>query len=181
LAAALDGLAEVGYDRLSMEEIAARARAGKATLYRRWPSKAALVVDAIVAWREGVAPLAIPDTGSLAGDLAAVADAVPDFNAAAEQQLAVIVGLTCAASRDEALRTALSTHALERPRRAIGEILQRAADRGELASGYDLDLAIDAVIGLNLMQLIRGASITRAFVRRVLFQVLYPVVTGHEA
>jgi AcrR family transcriptional regulator len=49
LAAAFDGLAELGYDRLSMDEIAARAHAGKGALYRRWPSKARLVVDAALA------------------------------------------------------------------------------------------------------------------------------------
>ena len=69
MAAALEGLAEVGYDRLSMGEIAARAHAGKDALYRRWPSKAALVVDAVAAWRQRFAPLTIPDTGSLRGDL----------------------------------------------------------------------------------------------------------------
>ena len=62
--AALEGLAEVGYDRLSMDAIAARAHAGKGALYRRWPSKAALVVDAINAWREARGPLSIPDTES---------------------------------------------------------------------------------------------------------------------
>ena len=55
--AALGGLAELGYDRLSMDEIASRAHAGKGALYRRWPSKAALVVAAVSAWREEQAPM----------------------------------------------------------------------------------------------------------------------------
>ena len=57
LRAALEGLAEYGYDRLTMDEIAARARAGKGALYRRWSSKAALVVDAVIAWRSEKARL----------------------------------------------------------------------------------------------------------------------------
>src|ERR1700685_2090770 len=52
LRATLEGLADLGYDRLSMDEIAARAHAGKGALYRRWPSKAAVVVAAMIAWRE---------------------------------------------------------------------------------------------------------------------------------
>ena len=56
LEAALEGLAERGYDLLTMDEIAARAHAGKGALYRRWPSKAALVADAVLAWREKLGP-----------------------------------------------------------------------------------------------------------------------------
>ena len=88
LSAALEGLAEVGYDRLSMDEIAARAHAGKGALYRRWPSKAALVVAAVMAWREQAAPVTIPDTGSLTGDIDAMIAAVPDFDEAAKRQMA---------------------------------------------------------------------------------------------
>jgi len=178
LAAALDGLAELGYDRLSMEEIAARAHAGKATLYRRWPSKAALIVDAVVAWREGVAPLVLPDTGSLVGDLEALAETFPDFDAPAQQQLAVIIGLVGAASHDEALRTALFTHGFDRPRRALLEILQRAADRGEVPDTRDVDLLTDIVLGFSMMRMLRGATMDRALARRMIFDVLYPLATA---
>ena len=67
--AALELLADVGYDRLTLEAVAARARAGKTTIYRRWSGKAELVVDALVSAK---GPLGFPDTGSLAGDLRAV-------------------------------------------------------------------------------------------------------------
>jgi AcrR family transcriptional regulator len=78
LQAALDGLAERGYDLLTMDEIAARARAGKGAIYRRWPSKAALVADAVVAWRDQLRPSAPPDTGSLRGDVDAMTSSMPD-------------------------------------------------------------------------------------------------------
>src|ERR1700676_2419297 len=81
LRAALDGLADVGYDRLTMDDIAARARAGKGALYRRWPSKAALVIDAVRSWRDTLAPTEIPDTGSLRGDLDALVASVPEWDA----------------------------------------------------------------------------------------------------
>src|SRR5262249_3216468 len=133
LSAALEGLAELGYDRLSMDEIAARARAGKGALYRRWPSKAALVVDALVAWREEFSPILIPDNGSLKEDFEALAASVPDFDEAARQQMGVLLGVAGAASRDSELRAALAANLLERPRRIFSTILRRAVDRGEIA------------------------------------------------
>src|SRR5450755_1432516 len=60
LRAALEGLAELGYDRLSMDDIAARAHVGKAAIYRRWPSKAAVVVGAVAWWREQMGTVAVP-------------------------------------------------------------------------------------------------------------------------
>src|SRR5215218_10242265 len=71
--AAIDTLAEVGFDSMTMDMVAARAKAGKATLYRRWPSKAELVRDAVI-WmsRSSVDLDELPDTGSLRGDLLAL-------------------------------------------------------------------------------------------------------------
>ena len=173
--AALEGLADLGYDRLSMDEIAARAHAGKGALYRRWPSKAALVADAVVAWRDARAPIEIPDSGSLAGDFEAAIAAVPDFDAVARQQMAAFVGLVTAAGRDPELRRALSEGLLARPRRIIGEVLQRAA-RAEI----DLQLVPDILIGLNLMRLLQGETPDREHVRRVLQTIIYPLVTARQ-
>ena len=62
-------LLEVGYDRMSMDAVAARAHASKATIYRRWPGKQELVLDAVKA--RGVGLTVAEDTGSLRGDLVA--------------------------------------------------------------------------------------------------------------
>src|SRR6516162_5698232 len=97
LEAALEGLAERGYDRLTMDEIAARAHAGKGALYRRWPSKAALVADALIAWREQLAPLQTPSTGSLRGDIEAIIEQVPHFTDADRRMMGVISGVATAA------------------------------------------------------------------------------------
>jgi AcrR family transcriptional regulator len=177
LTAALEGLAELGYDRLSMDEIAARAHAGKGALYRRWPSKAALVVAAVMAWREQAAPLTIPDTGSLAGDIDAMIAAVPDFDEAAKRQMAVFVGLAGAASRDPELRTALSTNLLARPRHAIRAVLDRAIAREEIAPQTDLELVPDIVLGLNLLRTLLGDPPDREYISRVLNTIIYPLVT----
>jgi len=178
LAAALDGLAELGYDRLSMEEIAARAHAGKGALYRRWPSKAALVVDAILAWREAQAPMRAPDTGSLLGDFEAMIEAVPEFDEAAKQQIAVFHGLATAASRDPELKAAISTQVLGRPRSLIDEVLQRAVARGEIPAERDLELIPDIIIGLNLVRVMMGEFPDREYVERVLHTIIYPLVTA---
>src|ERR1700679_672658 len=68
--AALELLAEIGYDRLTIDSVAARAHASKTTIYRRWSGKAELVVDALNCLKDS---RPVPDTGSLSGDLDMIA------------------------------------------------------------------------------------------------------------
>jgi AcrR family transcriptional regulator len=178
LQAALDGLADRGYDLLTMDEIAARARAGKGAIYRRWPSKAALVVDAVVAWRDQLRPPAPPDTGSLRGDVEAMISSMPDLGPGQGRQVDVLVGLATAASRDPELRAALYGPVLEQPRRALRDVLDRAAARGEIPAGRDLSLVPDVVIALNVLRFLTGEPPDRGFIRRVFEEVLLPLVTA---
>lgn len=178
LEAALEGLAELGYNRLSMDEIAARAHAGKGALYRRWRSKAALVVDAVIAWRESRAPLQIADTGSLLGDIEAMIDAVPDYDEAAWRQVGVFYGLVTAAGRDSDLRQAIATHIFGRPRRVLAEVFERAMARGEIPTDRDFDLIADVVLGLNFMRISTGRVPDREYLTRVFKTVVYPLLTG---
>ena len=69
LAATMEVLADVGYDRLTMDAVAQRAKASKATLYRRWNGKVSLVIDALHHHHQHDSPPVIVDTGSLRGDL----------------------------------------------------------------------------------------------------------------
>jgi AcrR family transcriptional regulator len=176
--AALDGLAEVGYDRLSMEEIATRAHAGKGALYRRWPSKAALVVDAVVAWREQLAPLSVPNTGSLRGDFEELVATLPTFDAEATERMGVVVGLVTAAGRDPELRAELSHTVLQPPRQALRDPLDRAVARGEIPPGCDVELVADMLIGLNLLRVLLGQPLDAEFVHRVLDTVIFPLVVS---
>src|SRR5205085_8345736 len=74
LEATLQLLQEHGYDRLTLDAVAATARASKATVYRRWPSKAELVLAAFI---EGIRQVAVaPDTGTLRGDLLRLGEVV---------------------------------------------------------------------------------------------------------
>jgi AcrR family transcriptional regulator len=177
LRAALDGLADLGYDRLSMDEIASRAHTGKGALYRRWPSKAAVVVAAMIAWREQTVPLTTPDTGTLKGDIEVIIAAIPDFDQAARQQMAVLIGLASAASRDSELRTALADNLLARPRRLLRDVLEGAVQRGEIDADCDLELLPDIVIGLNILQIMLGETPDRKHAARVLNTIIYPLVT----
>src|SRR4051812_19570536 len=92
LDAALDVLAETGYDGMTIDMVAARAKAGKATLYRRWSSKEDLVIDAVARMKSGDLNLSSPpDTGTLRGDLVAMVKSPTLKNA--EHRLKVMAGI----------------------------------------------------------------------------------------
>jgi|ERR1035441_7619797 hypothetical protein len=88
--------------------------------------------SAAISPRERAAPLKTPDTGTLKGDIEAIIAAIPDFDQAARQQMAVLVGLASAASRDPELRTAFAENLLERPRRLLRDVLDRAVLRPDV-------------------------------------------------
>ena len=178
LEAALEGLAERGYDLLTMDEIAARAHAGKGALYRRWPSKATLVADAVLAWRDQLGPVTVPDTGSLRGDIEAMLEVLPEFGQAERRQVAVLFGLVTAARRDPELSAVLSSLIVERPRQAVAQMLERAVARGEIPRGRDLSLVSDLVIAMSSMRFLLGETPDRDFVRRVFEELVYPLVTA---
>jgi AcrR family transcriptional regulator len=172
LEAALEGLGELGYDRMSMDDIASRAGVGKAAIYRRWPSKAAVVAEAIAHWRRGLGPVDPPNTGSLRGDIEALVAAVPDFDEAALSTIRVIVGAATAAMHYPVLAAALDDLALSVPRQTIKAVLDQAVTRGEISGGRDLTLIPDALLGLNVLRVMTGRPIDRVYVRRALEGVL---------
>ncbi|ORA80221.1 TetR/AcrR family transcriptional regulator [Mycobacterium malmoense] len=177
LEAALQGLGEQGYDRMSMDDIASRARVGKAAIYRRWPSKAAMVADAIAHWRRGLGPVEPPNTGSLRGDIDALVAAAPDFDESGLSTVKMIVGAATAAMNDPVLAAALDDLVLSVPRRVVSVVLDQAVARGEISAGRDVTLIPDALLGLNLLRVVTGRPINRVYVRRALEEVLLPLAT----
>src|SRR5206468_7640056 len=119
LEATLAGVAERGYDRLSMDDIASRAGVGKAAIYRRWPSKAVVVADAIAHWRRRIGPVEPPNTGSLRGDIETLVAAVPDLNDAELHTIQVIIGVATAAMHNPVLAAALDDLVLSTPRHVV--------------------------------------------------------------
>src|SRR5579864_2191010 len=90
LIAAVDLLGEVGYARLTMDQVVARAGVGKASLYLRWPNKVALVAEAIQ-HRSGAVP-EVPDTGSLREDMLAFLRALLRAKSTAQRAVAAVTG-----------------------------------------------------------------------------------------
>ncbi|MGW2868120.1 TetR-like C-terminal domain-containing protein [Kitasatospora sp. NPDC001225] len=144
VAAFFEELAAVGYARLSLETVARRAGAGKAAIYRRWPSK----LDMTVALIRAVAVDAseIKDTGTLRGDVLAFLTATAD---ALRHPLPakIIPDLLAEAVRTPELAQVLLT-AVRDPRRSKAtDLLERAVDRGELPADLDRELALDLLAG----------------------------------
>ncbi len=130
LDATVEVLAELGYDRLTMDAVATAAKASKATLYRRWSTKAELVVDAISRAKGCPIPDNV-DTGSLRGDLISMSCGEGGFTE--EMPMSVIAGLLTALHRDEDLKKAFQEQFLA-PRIAVtSAVYQRAVERGEIA------------------------------------------------
>jgi len=142
LAAAIDELEENGYARLTVDAIAARAGAGKQTVYRWWPSKADVVLDALL---EKVAvTITVPDEGSLEADLLAFLGAT--FRQRGQRP--ILIGLMAQALLDPVFATAFRDRFLFSRRAALRGILERAAARGEINQEVDPELLIDVVYGV---------------------------------
>jgi AcrR family transcriptional regulator len=181
LDAVLAALAEHGYDRMTMDDVASRAGVGKAAIYRRWSSKPAVVADALAHWHRRRGPGALPDTGSLRGDIEALVSAVPDYDASDLSTIKVMVGVATAAMHDAVLAAALDDLVLSTPRHLIRSMLDRAVARGEVPAGHDLSLIADAGVGLNILRVMTGRPIDRVYVRRVLEDLILPLATSAPA
>lgn len=142
LDAALAELRERGYAGMTIEGIATRAGAGKQTIYRWWPSKADVVLDALLDLAS--TQVAVPDKGTLDADLAAFLIATFRQNG----QRAVLTGLMAQSVLDPVFADAFRERFLFARRAALRGILERAAGRGEIAPGTDLELLIDVVFGV---------------------------------
>ncbi len=172
LDAAVRVLVEVGYDRLTMDEVASEARASKATLYRRWESKADLVVDA-VSRTKGIPDAAARDTGSLRGDLLTLA--CGPCGQAEQLPMSVLGGLLTALQTDPELSAAWRERFMA-PRVAVTRtIFERAARRGELRTDLDLELILTVLPSMCVFRCtVEGRVVDEDFVARVLDQVVLP-------
>ena len=174
LEAAIDVLAETGYDGMTIDMVAARAKAGKATLYRRWPSKAELVIEAVACLKQtDLDPASIPDTGTLRGDLVAMIK-TPSIHDG-ERKMRVMAGLASMISRSPELAD-VSREAIVAPRIALNRMfLQRAIDRGEIPADADIDLI--ATISPSMVTyrtLMLGIPPTREFLITLIDDVILP-------
>jgi AcrR family transcriptional regulator len=150
LQATLELLAEVGFDLMSIDAIAARAGVGKTTIYRRYASKEELVADAIESVREEVV---IPDTGNLEGDLDALIQnaAQITLNPLGRQTVAMIIS---SASSNTQFAQIYWTKYLKPRRKTFAIVLERAKARNEIPTDLDSDLVFDTMSAIMLYALI---------------------------
>lgn len=175
LDAALAVVSENGYDAANMNDIAARAGVGKAAIYRRWSSKAALVTDALIYWRPDLLTQDAPDTGSLASDLDALIERVGhNDDDAVPNDLVLRVALQ--AAHDPDLAAAVDDLVLVKGRGLVAKILAHAVARGEISADRDWSMVADVVLAMGLLQVIRGQSADAGFVRQVIDALVLPAV-----
>jgi AcrR family transcriptional regulator len=145
LTAAMDLLAEAGYARLTMDQVAARAGVGKASVYLRWPNKVALVAQAIQQ-RSAVVP-DIRDNGSVREDMLAFLRGLLRGKSAGARALAAVTGEI--ASNPE-LRQAWRRSLVATLSSCVRVIVERAVERGELPAATDVELL--STLPLTLLQ-----------------------------
>jgi AcrR family transcriptional regulator len=173
--AALELLAELGYDRLTIDAVAARAGAGKATVYRRWPGKAELVADAMS--RMKAAPDHV-DTGSLRGDLV---EFTCHLQAADNPfQTSVAAGLVSALVHDADLRAAFAEHFLAPRRQILQAMFERAAERGEIQPQPDFGLLAEVLPAMAIHRMVTtGLAPDAEFALTLIDRVILPL-TGRQ-
>jgi AcrR family transcriptional regulator len=171
----LEVLIEVGFDRLTMDAVAARARSSKATLYRHWPSKAELVTESVRALRTAP-PVDQPRGESLRGDLLDFLSHINDH--ASQDQVCMMRGLISACSTDAALAVAVRQQLIETKRQTLLQILQTWRDRGEIADDLDLPFLVDVMPSLITYRfLVTHDPVDQEFLIRMVDEIALPLLT----
>ena len=175
LAAAAELVAEIGYERVTVDAIATRARASKATMYRKWPGKAELVADALRRQAESRSA-ELPDTGSVRGDLLwIVASIALTFTSANGGPS--LVSLVEAIRADSVLRDVVDAQIRERSRHDGALVCARASARGEEVNVSRGPAVVElALAHLFLRTLLSGEPPGEAEQRDFVEQVLLPLM-----
>jgi AcrR family transcriptional regulator len=173
LAVTLGLLQQEGYDGLTVDAVAATARASKATVYRRWPTKAELVLAAFI---EGVRQVAVaPETGTLRGDLLQIGETICEqVRAHAGTMRAVLVEV----SRNPALNDVMQHQFLDQRKALFKHVLGQAVERGEIDAADITDDLWDLMPGYLIFRSIwSGRMPTRRTVQSLVDDVMVPSLT----
>lgn len=181
LAATREALAELGWGGLTMGHVASRAGVAKTTLYRRWPSKNELVVDAVATLFDD---LVMPDLGSLRADIEAVVAQFADLLARPETQ-AALLALFAEGIRDRQLHRRIREAIVDPQKRLVRQGRTAAQARGELEPDTDagsaceeVDIIFDTIAGtVEHRVLVSGEPITPEWTRRFTDLLLGPLTT----
>ena len=166
-------LQEHGYDGLTVDEVAMTARASKATVYRRWPSKAELV---LAAFSEGIRQVAVPpETGTLRGDLLRVGQLVCEQ---ARRHASTMRAVLVEVSRSPALNDVMQHQFVNQRKALIRHILRQAVDRGEIDPAAISDELWDLLPGyLIFRSIVAGRPPTQRTVQALVDDVIIPALT----
>ena len=169
-------LQEHGYDRLTLDAVAAGARASKATVYRRWPSKAELVLAAFI---EGCRQIAVhPDTGTLRGDLLQLGHVISQQS---HEQAGIIRAVLVEISRHPALHDAMQSEFLDQRKALLHEVLRDAVLRGEIDDAAISDELWDLLPGyLIFRSIMPNRPPTEQTVEALIDEVIIPSLTRHR-
>jgi AcrR family transcriptional regulator len=179
LRAAADLLLDEGTAQVSMDAVAERAGVSKATIYRWWPSKERLALDALLQWSAtGSSPR---DTGSLRSDLLALVR--PWVREIRRRPFArVIAALLTEAQSDPAFAEDYRRHFVEQRRTPMRAAFERAIARGEAPADLDVEVALDLIYGPVYHRLLHGhAQLTDRFATSVIDLALAGILTSPTA
>lgn len=173
LAVTLQLLQQHGYDRLTVDAVAATARASKATVYRRWPSKAELVLAAFV---EGIRQVVVPpDTGTLRGDLLQLGELVCEQ---ARQHTSTIRAVLVEVARNPALNDVMQHQFVDQRKALMHHIVQQAVDRGEIDRAAIDDELWDVLPGYLMFRfIVPSRPPTRRTVQALVDNIILPSLT----
>jgi AcrR family transcriptional regulator len=176
LAVTLELLQEHGYDRLTLDAVATTAHASKATLYRRWPTKAELVMAAFV---EGTRQVAVdPDTGTLRGDLLRLGEQI---SAHVSTHASTIRAVLVEVSRSAELDAMMQEQFLDQRKALMSHVLARAVDRGEIEASAITEDLWDVLPGYLIYRFVlTGRAPSSRTVQDVVDNVLIPSLTRHN-
>jgi len=162
-------LEEIGFADLTIEGIAERARVGKTTIYRRWPNKASLVLDAFIEAATKQVPF--PDTGSVQEDLRLqLRRMVKLMNGTEGHTIAKLIG---GAQDDAELAEAFRARWLVARREEARQIIQRGKTRGEIRANIDPEILLDALYGPVFFRLLMGhAPLTTSYADKLVNLVM---------
>jgi len=170
LLATLEVLADLGYDRLTMDAVATRAKASKATLYRRWNSKAALVIEAVMLHK---GPVTSPDTGSFRQDLIEMSCGVGGLTEA--KPLGVLASIITALNLDPEFAEAYRRDFVGPKVAATMAVYERARARGEIRKDLDLHLIAPALAAMVLHRVfLLGEETSPETITALIDQIIIP-------
>lgn len=165
LDATLEVLAEVGFAGMTMDMVAQKAHAGKATVYRRWPSKSELIIDAVGRMKRSQVDIEnLPDTGTLRGDLLALFKS--QSAEAAERRIRAVAGVVSLISHDRSFSDSAHAALVEPWADAHFTLMKRAVDRGEIPASADIQ---------TVCQVVPSMAAYRALVQRKQFDLEFLV------